>query len=52
MHPSMLNDEQASLLKDEKEVLSTLMIRLGEVNVPRESLAQLQKAVLQWMTLF
>ncbi len=52
MHPSMLSADQARLLQDEKEVLSTLMIRLAAVNAPRESLAQLQKAVVQLDELF
>jgi len=52
MRQSMLTDEQARFLREEKETLSEIRLALTEIDVPRESLATLQDAILQLDELF
>ena len=52
MRQSMLTDEQAQFLRDEKEALSEIRLALAELDVPREALATLQEAILQLDELF
>lgn len=52
MRQSMLTDEQAKFLREEKEALSEIRLALAEVDVPREMLATLQDAILQLDELF
>lgn len=52
MRKSMLTHEQSQLLRDEKETLTNMMLRLSELGVPSETLAMLQKAILQLDELF
>jgi hypothetical protein len=42
MRQSVLTDEQSRLLKDEKETLSNVLLRLGEIDAPKEALVTLQ----------
>jgi len=48
----MLTDEQARFLREEKEALSEMKLALAELDVPRETLATLQDAILQLDELF
>src|SRR3990172_8423524 len=52
MRQSMLTDEQAHFLRDEKEALAEIRLALAEIDVPREALATLQEAILQLDELF
>jgi small GTP-binding protein len=52
MRQSMLTDEQARFLREEKETLSEIRLALTEIDVPREALTTLQDAVLQLDELF
>ena len=52
MRQSMLTTDQSLLLNDEKKALSNVLLRLAEMDVPRESLATLQKATQQLDELF
>jgi small GTP-binding protein len=52
MRQSMLTDEQARYLREEKEALSEMRLALAELDVPREALATLQDAILQLDELF
>ena len=52
MRQSMLSEEQAQFLREEKEVLSEIRLALAELDVPRESLTTLQEAILQLDELF
>src|SRR6266545_410665 len=52
MRQSVLNDEQARFLREEKEALSEIKLALAELDVPREALATLQDAILQLDELF
>jgi small GTP-binding protein len=52
MRQSMLTHEQSQLLMDEKEALSNILLRLAEIDVPKETLVTLQKATLQLDELF
>jgi small GTP-binding protein len=52
MRQSMLTDEQAQFLREEKESLAEIRLALAEIDVPRESLAALQDAILQLDELF
>ncbi len=52
MRQSMLSDEQARFLREEKETLSEIRLALAELDVPRKSLATLQEAILQLDELF
>jgi small GTP-binding protein len=52
MRQSMLTDEQAKFLRDEKEALAEIRLALAELDVPREALETLQEAILQLDELF
>jgi small GTP-binding protein len=52
MRQSVLTDEQARFLREEKEVLSQIRLGLAEIDVPGESLTTLQDAILQLDELF
>ncbi|MFT3892060.1 MAG: dynamin family protein [Anaerolineales bacterium] len=52
MRQSVLTDEQASFLREEKESLSEIRLGLAELDVPRETLTTLQDAILQLDELF
>ena len=52
MRQSMLTDEQARFLREEKEALSEIRLALAELDVPREALTTLQEAILQLDELF
>src|SRR5512147_584964 len=52
MRQSMLTDEQARFLREEKEALSEMKLALAELDVPRETLGTLQDAILQLDELF
>lgn len=52
MRQSMLTDQQAELLRAEKTALAETRLALAELNVPREALETLQKAILQLDELF
>src|SRR5215208_6130630 len=52
MRQSMLTDEQARFLREEKETLSEIRLALTEIDAPREALTTLQDAILQLDELF
>jgi small GTP-binding protein len=52
MRQSMLSEEQARFLREEKEVLSEIRLALADLDAPSESLATLQEAILQLDELF
>jgi ribosome biogenesis GTPase A len=52
MRQSVLTDAQSQFLREEKEALSDMRVALAELDVPRESLATLQDAILQLDELF
>ncbi|HUE98484.1 MAG TPA: dynamin family protein [Anaerolineales bacterium] len=52
MRQSMLTDEQARFLREEKEVLAEMRLALADIDVPNESLTTLQDAILQLDELF
>ncbi|MCI0551338.1 MAG: dynamin family protein [Anaerolineae bacterium] len=52
MRQSMLTDEQAKFLREEKEALAEIRLALAEIDVPREALDTLQEAILQLDELF
>ncbi|MGE5249523.1 MAG: dynamin family protein [Bacteroidota bacterium] len=52
MRRSVLTDEQARFLREEKEVLAEVRLALGEVDLPHEALITLQEAILQLDELF
>jgi small GTP-binding protein len=52
MRQSMLTDEQAQFLREEKEALAEIRLALAEIDVPSESLTTLQDAILQLDELF
>src|SRR5215216_3749361 len=52
MRQSMLTDEQARFLREEKEALAAMRLTLADIDVPREALATLQEAILQLDELF
>ncbi len=52
MRQSVLSDEQARFLREEKEALSEIKLALAEIDMPREALATLQDAILQLDELF
>jgi len=49
---SVLTDQQAHFLRDEKEALARFQLALAEFDLPREALDSLQKAILQLDELF
>ena len=52
MRQSMLTDEQAQFLREEKDALAEIRLALDEIDVPREALDTLQEAILQLDELF
>lgn len=52
MRQSMLTNEQSLLLVDEKEALSNILLRLADIEAPKDALVTLQKATLQLDELF
>lgn len=52
MRPSVLTDQQSQFLRQEKEALAEVQIALAGLDLPRESLTALQKAILQLDELF
>ncbi len=52
MRQSMLTNEQAQFLREEKEALAEIRLSLAELDVPREGLNTLQDAILQLDELF
>jgi small GTP-binding protein len=52
MRQSVLTDQQAQFLRDEKEVLAGFQLALAEFDLPRADLDSLQKAILQLDELF
>src|SRR5512141_2706832 len=52
MHPSVLTEQQASFLRDEKEALAGFQLALAGFDLPPEALDSLQKAILQLDELF
>lgn len=52
MRQSMLTDEQARFLREEKEALAEIRGELADIDVPREALITLQEAILQLDELF
>ncbi len=52
MQQSILTDQQANFLRDEKEALAGFQLALAEFDLPREALDSLQKAILQLDELF
>jgi small GTP-binding protein len=52
MHSSILTDQQAQFLRDEKEALAGVQLALAEFDLPRDALDSLQKAILQLDELF
>ncbi|MGE5375731.1 MAG: dynamin family protein [Bacteroidota bacterium] len=52
MRQSMLTDDQARYLREEKEALSEIRLALAGIDVPREALTTLQEAILQLDELF
>ena len=52
MHLSVLTDLQAQFLRDEKEALAGVQLDLAGLELPREALDSLQKAILQLDELF
>jgi small GTP-binding protein len=52
MRQSMLTDEQARFLREEKEMLAEIQLALMDIDVPRAALTTLQDAILQLDELF
>ena len=52
MRQSVLTDEQAKFLREEKEALSEIRLALAEIGAPGESISTLQDAILQLDELF
>jgi small GTP-binding protein len=52
MRQSMLSNEQAQFLREEKEALAEVRLALADLDLPREALATLQDAILQLDELF
>jgi len=52
MRQSMLTNEQANFLREEKKVLAEIRLALADIDVPRDSLTTLQEAILQLDELF
>ncbi len=52
MLQSMLSEQQAKLLRDEKEELAEVRLALSGLDMPREALDTLQQAILQLDELF
>ena len=52
MRQSMLTDEQARFLREEKEALAEIRLALADVDLPSDALTTLQDAILQLDELF
>ena len=52
MRQSMLTNEQSQLLHDEKETLTHVLLKLAEIDVPKENLTTLSNAIMQLDELF
>ena len=52
MRQSVLTEQQAQFLRDEKETLAGMQLALVKLDMPREALDNLQKAILQLDELF
>ena len=52
MRQSVLTNEQAQFLREEKEALTKMQVTLTELDLPRAALDRLQKAILQLDELF
>src|SRR5512147_325323 len=52
MRQSVLSESQAQFLRDEKETLAGVQLALAKLDLPREALDSLQKAILQLDELF
>lgn len=52
MRPSLLTEDQAQFLRDEKQELAEIRLALAELDVPRDALDTLQQAILQLDELF
>ncbi|MEP6895693.1 MAG: dynamin family protein, partial [Chloroflexota bacterium] len=52
MRQSVLTDQQAQFLRDEKETLAGMQLALAKLDLPREAMDSLQKAILQLDELF
>jgi small GTP-binding protein len=52
MHPSILTQQQADFLREEKQALAEIQQALSDVNVPRDGLKRLEDAILQLDELF
>jgi small GTP-binding protein len=52
MHQSLLTEQQAQLLRNEKETLAGFQLALADFDLPRPALDSLQKAILQLDELF
>src|SRR5215510_3409909 len=52
MRQSMLTDEQARFLREEKEALAEIQLALMDIDVPRAALTTLQDAIMQLDELF
>jgi small GTP-binding protein len=52
MQLSVLTDQQAQFLRDEKEALAQVQLALTKLDLPREVMESLQKAILQLDELF
>lgn len=52
MRQSVLTDQQAQFLREEKEALADFQLALAKLDLPREDLDNLQKAILQLDELF
>src|SRR6185436_18025531 len=52
MRQSVLSDSQAKFLREEKETLAGVQLALSKLDLPREALDSLQKAILQLDELF
>ena len=52
MRQSVLTDQQAQFLRDEKEALARMQLELAKMDLPREAWDTLEKAILQLDELF
>ena len=52
MRQSVLTDQQAQFLHDEKETLAGMQLTLARLDLPQADLGTLQKAILQLDELF
>ncbi len=52
MRQSMLTNEQSRFLREEKEALTNILLKLAEIGVSQDELTTLQKAIIQLDELF